>query len=134
MAVFSPLNQRSWEAVFFDGEQFEITLESNRQLSLPTPMGSPVDPVRCKPSPSHKGQHPREVVKVLRSQFVTGQLRGWYETSLFQDNTRRHEGHTARHSWLVDRTSNSVGRQSDLWGIRGDSDLQSFPTTIEATT
>ncbi len=97
-------------------------------------MGSPVDPVRCKPSPSHKSQHPREVVKVLRSQFVTGQLRRWYETSLFQDNTRRHEGHTARHSWFVDRTSNSVGRQSDLWGIRGDSDLQSFPTTIEATT
>ena len=52
MAIFSPLNQRSWEAVFFDGEQFEITLESNRQLSLPTPMGSPVDPGRCKPSPS----------------------------------------------------------------------------------
>ena len=111
-----------------------ITLESNRQLSLPGPMGSPVDPGRCKPSPSHKSQLLREVVKALRSQFVTAQLRRWYETSLFQDNTRRHEEHTARHSPFVHRTKNNVGKHFEFLGMRGDSDLRFSPTTIEATT
>ena len=102
MAVFFPLNERSWEAVFFDSEQFGSTLESNRQLSLPSPMGSPVDPGRCKPSASHKSRLRREVVKALRLQFVTAQLRPWYETSLSRDNIRRcRQGHSARHSWFV---------------------------------